>query len=109
MVHALSADMMEYVINSSDQAPAFVLADQGYDVWLGNNRGTRWSMGHVSKDPSEKAYWDWYQEDLGRQDVPTFIDYILDTTGRQTLSYVGHSQGTTQFFLGASLLPEYYT
>jgi lysosomal acid lipase/cholesteryl ester hydrolase len=25
------------------------------------------------------------------------------------LTYIGHSEGTTQFFLGASLVPEYFT
>ena len=58
-----------------------MLADQGYDVWLGNNRGTKWSQAHVTLDKSQKSFWNWYQEDMGRQDIPTFIDYILDNTG----------------------------
>mmetsp|Transcript_39742 Transcript_39742/g.52058 ORF Transcript_39742/g.52058 Transcript_39742/m.52058 type:complete len:115 (+) Transcript_39742:56-400(+) len=39
-VHALDANMMEYVLNDADKANAFVLAREGYDVWLGNNRGS---------------------------------------------------------------------
>jgi lysosomal acid lipase/cholesteryl ester hydrolase len=38
--HGLGADMMQWVMNYPAQAPAYVLATQGYDVWLGNNRGT---------------------------------------------------------------------
>ena len=41
--------------------------------------------------------------------MPAFIDHILEVTGQEQLTYVGHSQGTTQVFMGASLLPEYYT
>jgi lysosomal acid lipase/cholesteryl ester hydrolase len=41
--------------------------------------------------------------------LPTIIDFVLQSTGQQNLTYVGHSEGTTQFFLGASLLPEYFT
>ena len=46
---------------------------------------------------------------MGRVDVPTFVDFILEKTSLETISYVGHSEGTTQFILGASLMPEYYS
>ena len=36
-----------WVMHDADKAPAFVLASQGYDIWLGNNRGTRYSLGHL--------------------------------------------------------------
>lgn len=35
------------------------------------------------------------------------IDYILGTTNERQLTYVGHSQGTTSFFVMASERPEY--
>jgi len=40
--------------------------------------------------------------------VPTFIDHILDKTGLENLSYIGHSQGTTQMFLAAAMNPDYF-
>lgn len=100
--------MMEWVGNRPEVAPAFVMAEQGYDVWLGNNRGNRYGISHVSKNHRQKSFWDWYQEDMGRQDGPTFIDYVLNKTGQENLTWIGHSEGTTQFFLGASLMPDYY-
>lgn len=45
---------------------------------------------------------------MGLKDVPALIDYILAKTGQQKLTYIGHSQGTTQLFLGASLEPSYF-
>ena len=45
---------------------------------------------------------------MGEKDLPAFIDFIIDTTGFKQISYVGHSEGTTQMFLGASLQPEYF-
>jgi hypothetical protein len=35
--------MMSWVMNNPDEAPAFLLVKNGYDVWLGNNRGNRFS------------------------------------------------------------------
>lgn len=35
------------------------------------------------------------------------IDYILVVTGEKKLQYIGHSQGTTAFFVMSSERPEY--
>ena len=60
MVHALDADMMEYVMNKPEKANAFVLARAGYDVWMGNNRGSQWSQGHTSLSVEEREYWEYW-------------------------------------------------
>ena len=37
------------------------------------------------------------------------IEYVLDVTGKDKISaYIGHSEGTTQMFIGASMMPNYY-
>lgn len=45
--------------------------------------------------------------ELGYYDIPANIDLILNVTGQETLSYVGHSQGGTSFLVMASTKPEY--
>lgn len=106
--HGLECDMMMWVVNSPEVAPAFVLAREGYDVWMGNNRGNRFSDKHATLNPKSSKYWDFDWEDMGTKDTPAMLDYILSKTGNTKMSYIGHSEGTTQIMAGASLIPEYY-
>ena len=100
--------MTQWVSNDKDKANAFILADAGYDVWMGNNRGSQFSRGHLKYSRDDFEFWQFYQEEMGTIDVPTFIDFITQKTGLEKISYVGHSEGTTQMFMGLSLMPEYY-
>lgn len=52
-------------------------------------------------------YLDFRWHELGLYDVPASIDYVLRTTGKNKLNYVGHSMGTTSFFVMASMRPDY--
>lgn len=45
--------------------------------------------------------------EIGVYDLPALIDYVLNATGEESLFYVGHSQGTTVYFILTSENPEY--
>lgn len=83
------------------------LADVGYDVWLGNTRGTRYSNKHVRFDTDERKYWDFSWADMGYYDLPAMIDHILAVTKQEQLFYIGYSKGTTMFFVMCATRPEY--
>ncbi|XP_044761996.1 lipase 3-like isoform X1 [Coccinella septempunctata] len=87
---------------------AYFLADQGYDVWLPNNRGTTFSS-HVSLDPTKdkEKYWNFSWHEIGFYDIPAFVDFVIKHTGFQKIYYIGHSQGTTAYAVFASERPEY--
>ena len=76
----------------------FLLADAGFDVWLGNTRGNSYSRGHRQTNISRSAYWDFSWDEMARHDVGALVDFVLAQTGRQQLHYVGHSQGTLAMF-----------
>lgn len=111
--HGIEDSSIQWVINSADKAIAFQLSRAGYDVWLGNNRGNHFSQAHTTLDPKKEAFWEFDFEEMGLYDVPATVDFILkETEGKNKIgkiaAYIGHSEGTTQFFIGSSLKPEYY-
>lgn len=79
----------------ADVAPAFVAARNGFDVWLGNSRGNKYSMAHASLSSKNEDYWQFDWEDMGDYDIPAALDYVSSVTGFQKSAYIGHSQGTT--------------
>eukprot|EP00743_Colponemidia_sp_Colp-15_P008789 GILK01009590.1.p1 GENE.GILK01009590.1~~GILK01009590.1.p1 ORF type:complete len:421 (+),score=59.40 GILK01009590.1:23-1264(+) len=92
-----------WVMNSEERSLPFVLANEGYDVWMTNNRGTPYSNKHTRLGRWSSAYWDFSFHDMAMFDVPANIDYILAHTNVSQLTYVGHSQGTSQMFASLTL------
>lgn len=85
---------------------AFRLVEQGWDVWLSNQRGNVYAREHVTLSSSDWRFWEFSYHELGSLDLPAVIDYILQKTNRQKIVYIGHSQGCASFFAMVSDLPE---
>ncbi|CAF3712531.1 unnamed protein product [Rotaria sp. Silwood1] len=93
--HGLIDSAATWVMNFPDQSLGFMLADAGYDVWLGNVRGNYYSRAHVKYNPDhDTEFWNFSWDDMARDDLPSMIYYILNVTQQTQISYVGHSQGT---------------
>ncbi|XP_027101939.2 triacylglycerol lipase 2 isoform X1 [Coffea arabica] len=91
--HGVLVDGMTWLLNSPQQSLAMILADRGFDVWIANIRGTRYSRRHVTLDPSKPEFWNWTWDDLVMHDLPALLDFVFQQTG-QKIHYVGHSMGT---------------
>ncbi|CAK1584939.1 unnamed protein product [Parnassius mnemosyne] len=107
LMHGLLGSSDDFVVAGPETGLAYLLSNEGYDVWMGNSRGNKHSRQHLVLDPSQSAFWDFSWHEIGYYDLPAMIDYVLQATKTNKLKYVGHSQGTTSFFVMASERPEY--
>ncbi|KAF2321021.1 hypothetical protein GH714_032821 [Hevea brasiliensis] len=93
LVHGIFMAGEAWLLNSPETSLLSILADQGFDVWIGNVRGTFWSYGHVSLSEKDKEFWDWTWQELALYDLSEMIHHIYSTTNSKIL-IVGHSQGS---------------
>lgn len=99
-----------FALNSTNCLP-IMLAERNYDVWIPNSRGNMFSIGHLDPGMDSKKFWSkfwnftWHE--MAKYDLPAFVKFIKDKTGWEKLIWVGHSQGTFQFFISYLINPEF--
>lgn len=107
LMHGFVESSDSWVLQGPDNALAYILADEGFDVWMGNARGNKYANRHTIMDPKDSDFWQFTWEEIGVFDLPSMIDYALNVTGQESLHYMGYSQGATSFYVMSSLKPEY--
>ncbi|KAL9704735.1 hypothetical protein quinque_008253 [Culex quinquefasciatus] len=107
LMHGLFSTAADFIVTGPENGLAFILADAGYDVWLANARGTRFSRKNLNVGPKTAAFWDFSWHEIGTIDLPAIIDYILRQTGHQKLFYIGHNQGVTAVLALLADKPKY--
>lgn len=106
MQHGLVSSSADYVMNLPEQSLGFILADLGYDVWLGNSRGNTYSNKHVNLTTDDAKFWAFSWDEMAKYDLPASINYALKVSKQKQLFYVGHSQGTLIAFAEFGRNPE---
>lgn len=87
----------------------FVLHDLGFDVWMGNNRGNKYSSTHLYRQPKSREFWDFSIDEFAFFDIPNSIQFVLNHIQMQQLICIGFSQGSAQMFAAFSLSKELNT
>ncbi|XP_061401977.1 lipase 3-like [Musca vetustissima] len=105
--HGLFSNSDCWLSGGPDNALAYLLADAGFDVWLGNARGNLYSRQNNLISINSPKFWHFDWHEIGSIDIPAMIDYIIEQTGQPKIHYAGHSQGTTVYFVMMSERKEY--
>ncbi|XP_054839915.1 lipase member M-like [Eublepharis macularius] len=106
LIHALIKEGSTWVANLPNNSLGFILADAGYDVWIGNHRGSSWSRRHQYLTIDQEEFWDFSFHEMGIYDLSALTDFILQKSGQKQIYCVAHSEGSTIALFAFSVLPQ---
>ena len=92
ILHGLLQASDYFLLDSRNQSLPFILWDAGFDVWLGNNRGNKYSRRHLELRPNDPRFWKFSMDQMGRFDIPAMVEHILAVTRKKKINFIGHSQ-----------------
>lgn len=64
--HGLFGTSAEFIPYQNSSA-AYFFVDEGYDVWMGNTRGTFLSFNHTTFKPNSLEYWHYSWHEIGKE------------------------------------------
>ena len=107
--HGLIDPSDAFIIRGPELSPGFYLANSGYDVWAANSRGSTYGQNHTTLDPDTDP--EFYQFSFPNMmlDHQANIQFILNQTGLQTISYLGFSSGVTSMLVGLIRQNQWFT
>jgi len=104
--HGLLSSSADWVVTGPDHAMAYYLADNGYDVWMGNFRGNIYSQDHVDEGwKMDGKYWHFSWDQMAEYDLPTMLKHAMEITGQEKFYYIGHSMGTLSYYTACNYHP----
>lgn len=100
LAHGLADSSDAWLLNGRKKSLAFILSDAGYDVWMTNSRGNKYSEANhttLTQEKDGKQLWsNMLIHDMATYDMPASVKYVKKVTGLSKISFVGHSQASQQ-------------
>lgn len=107
--HGLLDSADGWVCNEESRCLPYIMANNGYDVWLGNSRGNKYCKKHLKYSPKDFEFWQFSLHEMGNYDLPAELTYIKEVNlTHQPIVYFGHSQGTAMLFAALTSQAEFF-
>ena len=88
VMHGLACDAETWVWVDPDDPPVLTedtpwplplhLFDDGFDIWMASNRGTKYCQEHETLDINTKEYWEFSWVEMGKYDDVSNIKYVKE-------------------------------
>ena len=88
VMHGLACDAETWVYVDPDDPQVITedtawplplhLFDEGFDIWMASNRGTKYCQEHETLDINTKEYWDFSWVEMGKYDDVANIKYVKE-------------------------------
>lgn len=107
LMHGLFRNSADFLATGPKIALPYLLADSGFDVFIGNSRGSKFSTEHDNHSYNSSEFWNFSWHEIGFFDLPAMIEFSLNKSKSSKLFYTGHSQGCTSILALLSTRPSY--
>ena len=81
-----------------------VLLHSGYDVWIANRRGNKYSCKHTTLSTLDTKFWSFSLDEPACSDLPALIDFVREVTEFEKVSVIGFSQGAAETLAALSMV-----
>lgn len=100
--HGMGSSANQFLTNDRHLSNALILVDKGFDVWLGNSRGSYFSRDHDKWDMSlHEEFWDFSFQHMSWDLIPE-LQLVTEKTEHDRVDFIGHSMGATMMLAGLS-------
>ncbi|XP_028035446.1 lipase 3-like [Bombyx mandarina] len=93
--HGMLGSSDDFILLGKSRSLPYMLSEAGYDVWLANARGNKYSKMHSAKPADAPDFWDFSFHEIGLYDLSALINYVLQIRDKVEICLIGYSMGAT--------------